>query len=79
MVFRATLGILHGNRLMATEKLPHSEQEEVPDGFRTFASVFDRFRLFQCLTGVPPTGVATLKVRKGAFDALNKGSGELGK
>ena len=28
--------------------------------------------------GVPPTGVATLQVRKGAFDALNKGSGALG-
>ena len=26
-----------------------------------------------------PHGVATLKVRQGAFDALNKGSGELGK
>ena len=26
-----------------------------------------------------PDGVATLKVRKGAFDALNKGSGALGK
>ena len=26
-----------------------------------------------------PHGVATLKVRKGAFDALNKGSGALGK
>ena len=26
-----------------------------------------------------PDGVATLKIRKGAFDALNKGSGALGK
>ena len=26
-----------------------------------------------------PDGVATLNVRKGAFDALNKGSGALGK
>ena len=32
----------------------------------------------RCLTGTP-VGVATLKVRKGAFDALNKGSGALGK
>ena len=31
-----------------------------------------------CLTGAPD-GVATLEVRKGAFDALNKGSGALGK
>ena len=31
-----------------------------------------------CLTGCPD-GVATLKVRKGAFDALKKGSGALGK
>ena len=31
------------------------------------------------LHGVPPYGVATLKVRKGAFDALNEGSGALGK
>ena len=30
----------------------------------------------QCLMGAP--GVATLRVRKGAFDALNKGSGALG-
>ena len=29
--------------------------------------------------GGVPDGVATLKVRKGAFDALNKGSGALGK
>ena len=31
------------------------------------------------LDGVPPDGVATLKVRKGAFDALNKGPGALEK
>ena len=31
------------------------------------------------LDGVPPTGVATLKVRKGAFDAFNEGSGAFGK
>ena len=41
---------------------------------------FARFSpsLKRCLTGCPD-GVATLKVRKGAFDALNKGSGALGK
>ena len=33
------------------------------------------------ISGVPgaPHGVATLKIRKGAFDAFNKGSGVLGK
>ena len=31
------------------------------------------------LDGVPPDGVATLKVGNGAFDALNKGPGALGK
>ena len=31
------------------------------------------------LDGVPLTGVATLKVRKGAFNALNEGSGALAK
>ena len=34
--------------------------------------------LKRCVTGAPD-GVATLKVRKGAFDALNKGSRALGK
>ena len=34
--------------------------------------------LKRCLTGAPD-GVATLKVRIGALDALSKGSGGLGK
>ena len=35
--------------------------------------------LKRCLTGGAPDGVATLKVREGACDALDKGSGALGK
>ena len=31
------------------------------------------------LDGVPPTGLQLLGVKKGAFNALNKGSGAFGK
>ena len=52
---------------------PHPEEFDLVDSRGLEAG------LQAVLDGVPPTGVATLKVRKGAFDALNKGSGALGK
>ena len=50
--------------------------------FQTFRLKFTSCLKFRFSSGAwrgAPDGVATLKVRKGAFNALNKGSGALGK
>ena len=72
-------GVLHPRAAtLANQPRPWSVLEPLSIWFRT---AFDPicFKTQAVLDGVPPDGVATLKVRKGAFDALNKGSGALGK